>query len=222
MDVMLTDYSGPIIVCLWDSAALEFQKLLHQNNQQNVDKKKKAYLRVENIRVTDIPANEYNGHVLTTMKSIHSIPQNPGQPGTTLCIDTEPLSPCLLHHNYQAPVGAACIHHFLSVQNQLSLPFRATLRGSLQDVRPDGLTLQGQAKCMFTLVDDTGSWMQCCATGRNAKARALQNHNEVILYYVAGRQGTGSGDNLIWLWKESFIVFIGKKYVQKRTQVELK
>ena len=219
---MLIDFSGPITLCLWGSAVLEFQKLLQKKNQRGVDKNKTLYLRAETFRITDIPANDYNGHVLTTMKNIHSIQQKPGQAGTVVWVETEPLSPYLLQNNYQAPIGAACIHHFLSVQNQLMPPFRATLRGSLQNVRPDGISQQGQAKCMFALVDEAGSWMQCCATGRNAKAPALQNDNEVVLYYAAGRQGTGKNDGLIWLWKDSFIVFVGRKYVQRRIQIELK
>merc|ERR1711953_23482 len=180
------------------------------------------YLMIQNFRVAHIPANNYNGHVLTTMKNIHSVQQNAGQQATNLHIHTNPLSPSFGQNSYQPPVGTACISHFLSLQELLVPPFRATLRGSLQDVRPSGFTMQGQPKTLFSLVDDAGSWIQCCGTGRNAKAKALQNDNEVILYYAAGKEGTGTEAGLIWLWRDSFVVFIGRKHVPKRVQIKLK
>ena len=217
MEVMLTDSSGPITLCLWEEAVQNFQILL-----QNTDGRHSFYLMIENFRVTHVPTNNYNGHVLTAMKSLHSVQQNAGQQATKLDIHTYPVSPTFEQKSYQPPIGAACISHFLSLQEQLVPPFRATLRGSLQDIRPSGYTIQGQPKTMFSLVDEAGTWIQCCGTGRNAQAKALQNDNEVILYYAAGKEGSETGDGLIWLWRESFIVFIGKKHVPKRVQLKLK
>ena len=108
------------------------------------------------------------------------------------------------------------------MKSQLSPPFRITLRGSLQDVQLGGVTLTGQPKCIFALVDEMGSWVQCCGIGRNGRGDVFQDGNEVILYYASGRKGSGTSDSLVWLFKDSMIVLVGKKNSQKRMQIELK
>ena len=75
---------------------------------------------------------------------------------------------------------------------------------------------------MFALVDEMGSWMQCCGIGRNGRGDVFQDGNEVILYYASGRKGSGTSENLVYLFKDSMIVLIGKKNTQKRMQIELK
>ena len=111
----------------------------------------------------------------------------------------------------------------LSVQSQLVSPFRATLRGTIQDVETSGVTqLHSQPKCMFALVDEMGSWLQCCGIGRNATNKILQDGNEVVLYYASGRKGTGNTAVNIWLFKDAMVVCVGKKNIQKRMKIEMK
>ena len=218
MNVTLADRSGPVILNLWDAAADAFlRQIQNKNEEQN-----KLILRVEHLRIADIPSNDYNGNILTTMKALHSVTESPALLGTTLSLVEIPSSPFMTSHVYSAPTAHACISQYFSVKSQLVPPFRATLRGVLQDVQVGEVTQTGQAKCTFALVDEMGSWLQCCAIGRNASGKNLENGNEVVLYYASGRKGTGINDGMVWLFKESMIIKVGRKNVQKRMQIELK
>ena len=75
---------------------------------------------------------------------------------------------------------------------------------------------------MFALVDEMGSWLQCCGIGRNGRGAVLQDGNEVVLYYASGRKGIRNSDGLVWLFKDAMVVLVGKKNFQKRMQIELK
>ncbi len=188
----------------------------------NNDGKKKFVLKVENFRIADVAGNAYNGNILTTMKVLHSIADGPSQEATMLSLSAEPQSPFVLSHVYRPPVHPQCIDHFLSSKSQFTPPFRATLRGCIVDSQEGDLTQAGQPKCTFALVDDMGCWLQCCAIGRNARSPALQDGNDVVLYYGAGRATVGNNGGYFWLFKDAMIVLVGTKKVQKRMQIDIK
>ena len=226
MDVMLADLSGPVKLSLWGTAADVWLKLQREHFGEDAEEQngqaKKVYLLVENFRISDIPTSDYNGPVLTTMKCMNSLIETGVQAGTVLSLSVNPRSPYLQKYVYHVPTHPACIHHFLSVKRELTAPFRATLRGSLQDVQLGGVTQQGEPICTFALVDEMGSWVQCCGIGRNGRGAAFQDGNEVVLYYASARKGTATLEALLWLFKDSMIVVVGRKNVQKRMQIELK
>ena len=93
----------------------------------------------------------------------------------------------------------ACTSHFLSLQFKLGAPFRITLRGIIDDISDMLLTQQDNNKRTFILVDGAGMWLRCCALGTCALSRALENGNEVVIYYGAGRGARGSVPGMVYL-----------------------
>ena len=89
------------------------------------------------------------------------------------------------------------------------------------DVSRQDETSNGQAKISFALVDDSGAWLQCAAIGRNAFAKDLRNNTEVIAYNVSAKTGQNNNAACVWLFKDSMLVGIGQKEVQKKMQVGL-
>ena len=89
------------------------------------------------------------------------------------------------------------------------------------DASEEDVTLGGQPKKTFALVDDAGTWLQCVAVGRNALSSCLRNDMEVVAYYVSGKVGQRGSGGSVWLFKDSMLVPIGSKSIQKRNQVEL-
>ena len=91
------------------------------------------------------------------------------------------------------------------------------------DVQDEEISQAGQLKKYFDLVDDTGAWLSCCACGRNATSKALQNGNEVVLYFAHGRPVLGGSQAMVYILKDGAIVQCGKKVNQtvKRMQIVL-
>ena len=89
-------------------------------------------------------------------------------------------------------------------------------------MQPD-VSQQGTPKRHFDLVDDTGSWISCCALGSNASSLSLEAGNDVVLYFVTGRSATGSNPGMLYLMKDSVIVMLGRRHphTQKKHQVEI-
>ena len=95
------------------------------------------------------------------------------------------------------------------------------MRGMVTDVQAADVSQQGSEKRMFSIVDEAGSWLRCCALGRNAWTRALAEGNEVVLYFCTGRTGRGSTPGLIHLLKDALIVLLARKLPQWQTGMEI-
>ena len=76
-------------------------------------------------------------------------------------------------------------------------------------------------KRTFTLVDDAGTWIRCCALGLTARARALANGNEVVLYFGTGRGGLGSSPGMVYFMKDSLAVLVGRRADVPTKRVEI-
>ena len=141
------------------------------------------YIRLTNLRVAELPRTEWNGTCVSRMRVLHSTSPTSRAAGTTLSRTAEPTSPYLTQFTYTIPEAPACINQFLSLQSKLRAPFRITLRGIIDDLSDMMLTQQDSKKRTFILVDGAGMWLRCCALGRCAQSRCLENGNEAILYY---------------------------------------
>ena len=128
--------------------------------------------------MSDMQTNEYNGPIVTSIKVLHSVAAAQERSGTTMNVITTPASPFTTTAQYIAPNSPGCILDFSMVKTTAS-PFRATFCGTVCDVKPDDESIQGQPKKEFDLVDAFGSWLHCCAIGRNARNTSLVNGNEV-------------------------------------------
>ena len=197
-DILMTDNTGPVIITLWED-------LVH-TWYATMGNLATPYIRLTNLRVAELSRTEWNGTCLTRIRVLHSTPSTALRSGTALSRMAEPTSPSLTRFTYTTPEAPACIGQFLSLQSKLRAPFRITLRGIIDDLNDMQLTQQDSKKREFNLVDSAGMWLRCCALGRCAQSRCLENGNEVILYYGTGRSARGSSPAMVYLMKDSLIV----------------
>ena len=118
--------------------------------------------------------------------------------------------------------GVLDLPYFSGVASNHKLSIQIKTRQAMKERRKRTPTQQGQPKTVFALVDEAGTWLRCCALGRNAVSPALVNGNEVVLYFGAGRNGRGSSPGLVWLFKDACVVLLGPKGGVKRLELELK
>ena len=117
----------------------------------------------------------------------------------------------------------ACIHEFSELVGRCKAPFRVTLRGLITDLSEMQATVSEADKRLFTLVDDAGSWIKCCAIGMPARSLALVNGNEVVLYFCSGRASLGTSPGMVYLMKDSIVVKLESRteVPPKRLQIEV-
>ena len=197
-NLLLIDNTGPVLITLWED-------LVH-TWYSTMGNPATPYIRLTNLRVAEVPRTEWNGPSLSRMRVLHSTSSTARRTGTALSRTAEPTSPYLTQFTYTIPEAPACINQFLSLQSKLRAPFRITLRGIIDDLTDMMLTQQDSKKRAFILVDGAGMWLRCCALGRCAQSRCLENGNEVILYYGTGRGARGSSPPMVYLMKDSLIV----------------
>ena len=188
MDLVLADQTGPVNITLWDDVAVKFAAMVQSKGVGNVAG---ALLRLEGLRVSDLPRSEWNGLCLTPLKILHSFPELPGQAGTVLSFPTLPESPFVVSSTYVPPPSSHCIKNFVSVRSKLKPPFRCSLGGIIANVQEASYSQNGNLKRQFNLVDEMGNWIVCCALGRNVHSRGLVEGHEVVCYGVTGRGSLG-------------------------------
>ena len=76
---------------------------------------------------------------------------------------------------------------------------------------------------LFSLVDNDGSWIKCCAIGMPARSLALVNGNEVVLYFCSGRGSLGTPPGMVYLMKDSLVVLVGHRAASaiKRSEISV-
>ena len=68
---------------------------------------------------------------------------------------------------------------------------------------------------------DAGTWIKCCAIGRNALTKHLTDGSDVVLYFGAGKSGTVIGTGCIYLFKDSLFVVLGTIAPLRQQRIEL-
>ena len=96
------------------------------------------------------------------------------------------------------------------IRTKLKHPFRLSLKGKIADLGPLELSQAGNAKRHFDIVDPAGLYIPCCAMKHNARSPALENFQDVILYYGLGRGPIGSAQGKLYLMDDAFIVRVGE------------
>ena len=97
------------------------------------------------------------------------------------------------------------------------------MRGVITDLSELQATVAEPDKRSFTLVDDAGSCIKCCAIGLPARSLALRDGNEVVLYFCKGRGSIGTSSGMVYLMKDSLVVQLGARaeIPAKRTWIEV-
>ena len=65
-------------------------------------------------------------------------------------------------------------------------------------------------KRVFNIVDNSGLYFTCCAMLDNAESIALQNNEEVVLYFGTGRGPMGGVKGMLYLLKDALIIPVGE------------
>ena len=97
------------------------------------------------------------------------------------------------------------------------------MRGMVASLQPGDYSQQDNEKRVFDLVDETGSYVSCCAVGHNARAVSLQDGNDVVLYFCIGQPSTDSHAASIFVFKDGLIVQAGVVQPErvKKRQIDL-
>ena len=111
------------------------------------------------------------------------------------------------------PAQDVCIASFAPLKTRLNAPFRVTVRGVVQDLQDLDFSQSGNQVRYFKLVDASGYYLQCAAMHHNAHCRALEEDNEVILYFGTGRGPIGTSDGMLFALREGCIVPLGQKFL---------
>ena len=210
LDFLTCDKSGPTICNFWDDA---LASLLNQYGQ-SVLSGKTLIVHIENFQVVPMSSTKWNGNTLTRIRLLQSVSPNPIRGATTVSIVSAATSPYLTSGTYLVPKAEACIFQFAAVRSRLVAPFRGTFQGVIVDLyEPDYTRTQSKKRC-FDLVDMQGSWIRCCAIGKNADSPALVQGYEVVLYNGTGRGPIGSQPGFLYLYLfDSVIIGVAKKDV---------
>ena len=67
---------------------------------------------------------------------------------------------------------------------------------------------KGDDKLDFTLIDDDGAWISCCAMGVNAATDIIAVGHRITRFFGTGRGGIGSDDGKIFFFETDSTVVI--------------
>ena len=73
---------------------------------------------------------------------------------------------------------------------------------------------------MFDLVDNAGMYFTCCAMKHNADSTALQNFQEVVVYYGRGRGPMGSSKGMLYLLRDACIISVNSPSLLNTEKLE--
>ena len=121
---------------------------------------------------------------------------------------------------YAIPPSDCCVTVFRSLRNKLTPPFRLTLKGKVVDLQPVEYSQVGNPKRVFDLVDNAGMYITCCAMRHNAESAALQNFQEVVVYYGTGRAPIGNARGMLYLLKDAMIIPVGQPTLLSASKTE--
>ena len=96
--------------------------------------------------------------------------------------------------------------------------------GVVQDLQELDFSQQGNEVRYFKLVDAAGFYLQCAAMHHNSHSRALEEDNEIILYFGTGRGPIGTSDGMLFVLGEGCMVPLSKKFLAPagRVAIEIK
>ena len=212
LDVMVVDNYGPIQVILWDDATKTFLEQLAAAQSAATDSNiGYLYLHLSIASVLPLPNNSWNGSSLTDIRVLHSITSIKSRIGTEVTIRQTPTSPYMVAGEYKVPEGKLCITMFALQQKKFFAPFRATLTGTIMELKDLDYSQQGNPVRYFKLVDPAGSFLNCCAMDDHVSSQALRENMRVVLYFGTGRGPIRSSPGCIHVRKDAALVPLGVK-----------
>ena len=147
--------------------------------------------------------------MLTPMYELCTIEPIGAETGTIVTVLEHATAENMLAMSFTPPPSPYGVSSFQSLKSKLCGNFRVTLRGVVQDLENLEYAQSGSEKRMFNLVDKQGYYLNCCAMVHNVTSRALQDFNEIIVYFAIGRGPIGNSPGLIYLYKDAVIISHG-------------
>ena len=225
VEMLLGDDTGPIFTTLWNDAAIAFiEQYDALNRAEDGGGLDGVIINLDVALVSEVRKNHWNGICITPVRNLQSVPTIATRAGTTVTLTRTASSPYMQNQTWVVPSQEVCIASFAPLKTRLNAPFRVTVRGVVQDLQDLDFSKQGNEVRYFKLVDASGYYLQCAAMHHNAHSRALEEDNEVILYFGTGRGPIGTSDGLLFALKEGCIVPLGKKFLAPtgRFPIEIK
>ena len=163
-------------------------------------------LDFDKMRIQSASKNEWNGELVTRMRTLVSIEAVGVEVGTSIRVLPRADVPSMLSMVYTVPDVTHCATNFRSVRHKFRAPFRASLKGIIVDVQEIEVSQTGNPKRVFDLVDSQGAYVTCCAMKHNTSSVVLRPQQEVVLHFGTGRGPIGSSRGMFYLMKDSIII----------------
>ena len=209
-DVIFVDKTGAIKASLWGEISEEICSMWRQMNEaRERGERKPVFVDLLNVRILALANNTWNGQSITRHRVLNSIDSVNGEGGTMITMLETPTAENLLQMPFAIPPPECCVTVFRGLRNKLVPPFRLTVKGKVVDLQSREVSQAGNSKRIFDLVDNSGLYITCCAMKHNAESRALENYQDVVLYFGSGRPQIGSSKAMLYLMQDAFIVSIG-------------
>ena len=209
-DVIFVDKTGAIKASLWGEISEEICSMWRQMNEaRERGERKPVFVDLLNVRILALANNTWNGQSITRHRVLNSIDSVNGEGGTMITMLETPTAENLLQMPFAIPPPECCVTVFRGLRNKLVPPFRLTVKGKVVDLQSREVSQAGNSKRIFDLVDSSGLYFTCCAMKHNAESRALENYQDVVLYFGSGRPQIGSSRGMLYLRQDAFIVSIG-------------
>ena len=221
VDVILMDKTGPISACLWGQLAEDICNIWRcgQERRKTGDVKP-CVVDLSKVRIQTAPNNNWNGELLTRIRTLTSIESVNGDSGATVKLLSVPPKDNLTTMTFAVPPSECCVSVFRTLRNKMTSPFRLTVKGRVVDLQSPERSQSGNVKRMFDIVDHTGMYITCCAMKHNVESSALQNFQEVVIYYGLGRGPMGTLKGMLYLLKDAFIIPVGQSSSLTITKTE--
>ena len=207
MNLLCGDDTAVIQVNLWNEALASFKRQLDTMPLDAV-----IIMEMKTFKVSKMRENNWKGEFLTAMQQIESVRPVGKQKGTVVKLTEakyyERKSPFLMSKDFVIPNGAICIDNLAYFGVELRVPFRGSFAGIVQKVWPmKGQDFSKEDKLNFTLIDDYGSWIQCCAMGICADPNIIAAGNRIVGFFATARQNDAK---IFFLETDSTVVKVGK------------
>ena len=219
--VIFVDKTGAINACLWGEIAEDIccmWRLVHESGERGQGKT--CVVELNKVRIMNLPKNSWNGENLTRHRILHSVEHMNREGGTTMKMLERPTADNLLKMPFVVPPPDCCVTVFRALRNKLTPPFRLSAKGKIVDLQSMAISQAGNPKRVFDLVDGSGVYFTCCAMYHNAHSPALENYQDVVIYFGKGSGPIGCGKGMLYLMKDTMIISIGKPSLMSAPKTE--
>ena len=100
-------------------------------------------------------------------------------------------------------------------------PFKISVAGVVQNAGRVTHSQTGKPMRWFALHDATGRYVTCTAFGRPAGNTAIEDGNDIIVYFASGVAGRANKPGALWLYDEAHVVALKAQRIHPRTRVHM-